>query len=872
MFQHGTTKRHREHRTSDHRGPQTPPRHRLNWAAMDALESRLLLTTYSVTTTANSGAGSLRRAINDANGNAGADIIEFHIPGGGLHTIALTSELPSVTDPVFIDGSTNSPTFGTDHTPVVQLDGAGAGAGADGLDLATGSDFSTIKGLIVSNFKGNGILVESNNNQILSNYVGTADGTTATPNKVGVMLEHGAFMEEHGTFNHIGGTNPGDGNLISGNKSYGIYINGDVTTGHGSNVIQGNLIGTDRTGMAALPNKSHGVYILSSANNLIGGTDTGARNIISGNGVNGIDIDLSSSFAVIQGNYIGVNITGTAALANVNDGIFLGATSGDATIGGPTPGAGNVISGNGDTGVLLSPAPTSVVQGNFIGTDLTGNNAVPNKIGVDAICPGCTIGGSDAGDGNIISGNKESGVIVDGLDGVYGSEITVSGNKIGVGANDSAVPNGGSGVVAMKGAHNSLIGGVTAGARNIISGNKGDGILINGDFNLFITGQISQVTQDMTVQGNYIGVDPSGLIAVPNGANGVGVANGTFGNIIGGTAPGAGNLISGNKRSGVVILGAKTTGNFVEGNYIGTDPTGTSAIPNRLGVVLQSATNQNTVGGTDAGAGNLISGNKLNGVVLVGQGVSQNTVSGNRIGTDASGTQALANGAAGVLIKSAANQNTIGGSSDKAGNTIAFNKGAGVVVLTKDTVGETIRNNSIFSNGRLGIDLNGDGVSPNDPTDGDAGPNRLQNFPELSSATTSGAGTTVGGALHSKANTEFTIDFYANAAADPSGFGEGQTPIGSIVVTTDNSGLANFSASGLAAVAAGSFISATATNNNTGDTSEFSKDLSATTVVNGAAPAPASVGSLFANVRVDIGKPLSASDLDLFNSGAGASQ
>jgi hypothetical protein len=279
-------------------------------------------------------------------------------------------------------------------------------------------------------------------------------------------------------------------------------------------------------------------------------------------------------------------------------------------------------------------------------------------------------------------------------------------------------------------------------------------------------------------------------------------------------ATGAGNVISGNGLYGVRLIGG--SGNRVQGNLIGTDVTGTRALGNgTFGVTIESGLD-NLIGGATPGARNVISANGTGVAVLV----NQTSVQGNLIGTDVTGSAALGNGI-GVLITGS--NNTIGGTAAGEGNTIAFNTGAGVSVEGEGTggSGNRIRGNSIHSNGGLGIDLGGDGVTPNDPVDTDSGPNNLQNFPVLSRAL-AGATTRLAGTLKAQPNTTFTLDFYASAVADPSGFGEGQRYLGSTVVTTDASSTARFDVVLAAPTVLGEVVAATATDP-TGNTSEFSR-------------------------------------------------
>jgi hypothetical protein len=252
------------------------------------------------------------------------------------------------------------------------------------------------------------------------------------------------------------------------------------------------------------------------------------------------------------------------------------------------------------------------------------------------------------------------------------------------------------------------------------------------------------------------------------------------------------------------------SGNRVEGNFIGTDPTGTQDLGNRFGVSIAPSAD-NTVGGATPEVRNLISGNGLDGVVIGGSASTGNEVIGNLIGTDASGTGALGNSGRGV--SDGGFDNAIGGAEPGTANTIAFNGENGVVVHDGIT-GESILGNSIFSNGSLGIDLGDDGRTVNDFADLDEGANDLQNFPVLSQATTRRSSTIIGGKLASTPSQTFTIQFFSN----PRGDAEGKTFLGAKCVTTDARGNASFS---FRARRVAGIITATATNAD-GSTSEFS--------------------------------------------------
>ena len=311
------------------------------------------------------------------------------------------------------------------------------------------------------------------------------------------------------------------------------------------------------------------------------------------------------------------------------------------------------------------------------------------------------------------------------------------------------------------------------------------------------------------VQGNFIGTDVTGTAALSNRYSGVRVLEGRY-NTIGGTTTGARNVISANGGCGIRIAFAWARGNAVQGNFIGTDVTGTVALGNGAGVEIFNA-DASAIGGT-TGVRNVISGNGGYGIRIYGSGYWRigTVVQGNFIGTDVTGTGDVGNGGHGVEI-SGGFGHTIGGTTGGAGNIIAFNGGDGVTDR-----GLGILSNSIFSNAGLGIDLGPDGVTPNDPGDSD----NVQNFPVLTSATS--GSTTVEGTLNSTLNTEFRLEFFANSACDPSGHGEGENFLGPTTVTTDGTGNAAFTVTFPDMVPAGQFITATATDPHD-NTSEFSQ-------------------------------------------------
>jgi len=510
--------------------------------------------TFTVTNTNDSGAGSLRQAMLDANANAGDDVITFNIPGGGVHTITPASALPGATE-VTIDGytqpgssaNTNAPDQGTNAVIVIEIDGTNTGI-----------------------TQGSAVFI-----------IGPPGGTTIR----GLAINRGH-----------------DGILIDGAP--------DVK-------VEGCFIGTDPTGEVAVGNADVGILVDTAANATIGGATPAARNVISVNALDGILIRAGSGH-VVEGNLIGTDAAGTAALPGTQTGVEVVLSASDVRIGGTTAAERNVISGNSGGGIRLrDPVTSSVVEGNFIGTDVTGTLPVGNATyGISMEGPSNTIGDA-AGNGNVVAASG-----VDGID-ISANGTIVLGNWIGTSSQLQAGP----------------------------LGNAGWGIVINGN-----------------------------------------------NSVIGGFALGQGNTIRDN---GTGFFG---------------------------GIRVQS------------GNGNAISGN------------------------------------------------------------------------------------DIWLNAGLGIDIGTIGVDANDPLDGDSGPNNMQNFPIITSAVQVANGTEVQGVLHAAASTTYRLEFFGNPAcsAHPQDFLQGSFPIGFTMVTASSvTGVATFD---VVVPGFGDSVTATATDP-AGNTSEFSQRM-----------------------------------------------
>jgi len=634
-----------------------------------------------VTTTADVGPGTLRGAIYYATDHPGSPV-RFNIPASdpgysnGVFNIHLTGQLPPlVANGMVIDGSTQP---GFTGPPLIVLDGLQVLPETFTSDtgLLIYSSSNQVRGISFMGFNWNGltlIYADATNNGISGCWFGLSpSGSNAAPNAYqGILIEHSA------SGNTIGGTNALAGNVLSGNSQYGIYITDSNTTG---NILLGNYIGTDARGSNAVPNALSGVLVGNGASgNVVGGTNALARNLLSGNLQYGLWVSDPT-------------------------------TSGNA------------------------------VLGNYIGTDFSGNRALANAFG---------------------------------------------------------------GVIIVNGAEQTVIGGTSVGARNVISGNTNFGLWLGG------SGTVSN-----TVQGNFFGLNAAGDGVLPNSFAGMYLLGGAQNNRV------LNNVFSGQPSEGLRLTDPGTSGNVVQGNLFGTDASGSQAVPNGYaGVTVLGGATSNTIGGVAAGARNLISGNYY-GMVLSDPGTSGNVVEGNLIGTDVTGTNALGDSFAGVDVQNGACANFIGGIAAGQGNLIAFNRGPGVVMYDAATTNDAIRGNSIFSNGDLGINFNNAGVASNH-LGFLAGPNDLQNFPIITNAFGYANSTIVAGTLNSLANHIYFIDLYRSVAADPSGYGEGQFYVGAVSVTTDGSGNAVFVLTNATGNYAGQYLAATATSE-AGDTSEFS--------------------------------------------------
>jgi CSLREA domain-containing protein len=577
----------------------------------------------------------LPEAINAVNGGSGEQTISFDLPVGETTiTPTDTNPIPEIIRDVTIDGTSQPGYAGTpivqlDGSAMVSPPGSAAG-----LTLTTdisgqgGTDGSTIRGLSITGFIGAGIDIDEPDGSVIQgNYIGVApdgatavgngnggvgldagisirssnniidgnvisgnagsgiefidgDGNRVTGNKIGTnaagdgALPNGqsGILFSDASFQTIGGTAPGDGNLISGNAENGIYLNSGFDLAPAR--FQGNTIGLAADGATALPNVGAGVLIESVLDEvvLLGGTAAGAGNVISGNDGTGVDVE-SSNDVRIQGNIIGLNAAGTAGVPNGTSEVIVHSAT-TAQIGGTTAGARNVIAGGTNGyGVLLDGTDNSLIQGNYIGTDKTGEVGLGNGDGINLVsgASGNTIGGVVAGARNVISGNNAVGVRLD----LAGSNNRILGNSIGTDKDETdLIPNDIG--IELDGTADTIIGSTSPGAGNVIGGSLDAGILV------FLGGSNSN-----TIAGNFLGTNRSDTIDLGND-DGIRFVNGSSDNNL----VGPDNVFAHNTGEGIELddgVGNRISANSFHdnggkgillngGNNGQTNPTVTSAV------------------------------------------------------------------------------------------------------------------------------------------------------------------------------------------------------------------------------------------------------------------------------------------------------
>ncbi len=553
--------------------------------------------TFLVTNTNTSGAGSLRQAILDANANNPVhDTITFDIPGVA-NTIILASPLPAITDAVTIDGTTD-PDYDSTLPPIIAISG-GALASGDGLVLDTGSDNSIIKGLVIQNFPGDGIVIRTDGNTIQTNCIGTTLGCNDNgDNNNGIVIELGA------SGNVIGGSRTslaqcdGECNVISSHRNtdaVGIWIRDAAS---GSNTITGNFIGVNWDATLSLPN-TYGIRIDDASNNIVGGPNHGGingfeDNVIAGNNQSGVQIrNATATNNKVVGNYVG-NSPNPANAGNVSNGANgIEITGSDANIiGTALAGEQNTITGNGGDGIFLSNASNNSITSNRIGTNPAGTGVIQDSTLTDVLNVGDGVHileGSGASTDNNIIGN------IIGLNGANGIEIdgggntgnSIQGNRIGIGIDGSTdLGNSDFGIsltAAASATMSTIVGtatktdGACDNGCNIVSYNGAPGIFLGS-------------SDGNTIQGNYIGVQADGTTAATNSGDGISIVDSNS-NTVGGTNTTEGacdnacNVIAHNRGDGVSVAapgGVAAHLNRILGNSIFNNSQGINLVPSTV--------------------------------------------------------------------------------------------------------------------------------------------------------------------------------------------------------------------------------------------------------------------------------------------------
>ncbi|MFI5380620.1 MAG: beta strand repeat-containing protein, partial [Tepidisphaerales bacterium] len=810
-------------------------RRRRLFALPELLEGRVLMSTYTVTSIADSGDGSLRAAILAANANPGADTIDFAV-GSGTQHISLASALPAITDSVTIDGTTQGGT-GYVGAPLIWIDANGSAG--NGLTLTSGN--STIEGLAITGFK-HGAAIELDGpggNTVQNNYLGLPpsgvlpEGQNQNTNNldgINILFSDGNFVI---------------GNVISENGQDGVFVDGD------NNTIQGNKIGTrvDGTGIltssgysAVTGNGHDGILVQSGLNTVIGGDTEAERNIISGNSSDGVEFANASSadsFAdsLVKGNYIGVDVSGAIALGNSGNDVEV--TGNPNASNGQLNFVGNTISGSGGDGIRLNDGANNVfIRGNYIGVDSTGAitlgaNGNPlgnygNGISILGSASNNTIGGTTADDRNIISGNRGDGVsTTDNMIWPTGTGNSILGNYIGTDINGIYA------LVNIAGAGNGV---TSAGDRlvikgNLISGNNGFGVELDGNGNI--------------VQDNHIGTQADGIHALGNQSAGVmiGYNNPGSGNQIGGVDHG--NVIAFNNGDGVAVFDG--TANAIQCNAIYANFTSGQALGGYVFFDTSDNTDTNNNGVFDVNNGEIgVNGATitLTGTDDLGRSISLTTLSG------LDGSYSFTGLRLGIytLTETPPQGLDVSAGIDTAGlpDATAGIRTISNLVLTGKVNPDNNNFAELLPNGQtppansgapgdatlpvvtpvpsIGIDLGYNGVTLNgSKAHGPSSPNLYQNFPVITSVITQGNTTTLQATLNGALGGE-TVDFYTSPNADPTGYGQGQLYLGS--ATVEANGTCTLL---LTNVPAGqNFFTATATD--AGNTSEFSAAVPSFTV------------------------------------------
>jgi parallel beta-helix repeat protein len=640
----------------------TPTRRRSAAPVVDLLEPRVVLSTFLVTNLNDSGAGSFRQAIVEADRQSGSSTIDFGV-SGTIHVGR--SSLPAITRPLTIDGTT-APTY--QDSPVLTVDFQGT----KGLQFAAGSNGSSLLSLSIVGAGGAGVTLCSSFNTLQGNEIGVLpDGLTVDGNK-----GDGLRMNSKSDDNLI------VSNVISGNAGNGIGVYGGDT-----NTIAMNSIGTNAAGTAALANGQNGILLTQGASgNTIGGSASGGNNptqsvfvrppqgnLISGNQGDGVFITGKATKNTLSGNFIGTSASGNSAIGNRLDGVAIVGANGNQLIGCTLTDSPfvyyNVLSGNGGNGLRITNSNNTTVHANFMGVGADNGTLVAN--GGDGLLVSGTSKQTQVGGviplGNVIAGNDRNGIEVKDKASGFTSFNTFAGIYAFLGA----APNQLDGILVTSTGGNNLI------RTCIVSGNLGNGIEIGGN------------ASGVQVTDTAVGTSTNIQSAIPNGGSGIVITGTAHNNFIGGLQPSVEKQVdvSSNQGYGINVIG-KAHDNRIANANIGSGDFGINALGNTLGgIYLGSGTSKITIGGKTSEFQASIVDNLGAGITI--QGSSQALIQGSTISR---------NHGDGILLRTTRNSK-IGGIKPALGNQIVGNTGYGINQQGRNP-GTVVVGNTVVGNGQ----------------------------------------------------------------------------------------------------------------------------------------------------------------------------
>lgn len=727
-------------------------------------------------------------------------------------------------------------------------------------DVTVGGNSASRRNVISGNLSRGLYFFFASECTISGNYIGTdKTGRFAIPNGTGINLFSSTCT--------IGGATAAEGNVISGNTGIGLLL--DLS----NHVVENNLFGVGADGLTALPNRRgiecnngfnlSGVGGHRIANNVLANHSTdGLRFFASTVPINGVSI-LGNSIHSNAGR--GINLTGTDTIPDNDAGdsddggnrlqnfpvltsAIVGATTttilgtlqseastsyrieffanpGQAREGRRLLGFQNLTTDAAGNGTINAALAALAYSGEFV-TATASRNAVPLDTSEFSVAIPVTVtvftvtNTNDSGAGSlrqaIIDANASAdpNAIVFQIPPVnstvrtiaLSSALPVITQPVNLRGLTQGTPGASSPRIVLSGT------GAGAGSHGLnVTADRCriEGLVINGFAG---SGILLNTSNFSTVVGNRIGTNSTGTAAVGNGGDGLTLTSSSQVTV-------SGNLLSGNTGAGLRVTSGSNQ--IIQDNLVGVDIRQLSPLANAGGGMLFTNSGSNLIGGSSS-TRNVIGGNGVVGLGFSGSPSTANRILANVIGTNDGGTATNLGNAVGVLFGALVANNLFGGTGTGEGNTVARNTGQGIFLSGTAGIGNRLLGNVIRDNGQLAIDLNGDGVTANDATDADSGPNGLQNFPVLTAAESYFAGLTVRGTLTTAANLVHRLEFFASAACDGSGNGGGAMFVGRLDVTTDAAGTVTFNQTFPVSLPVGQVVTATATRLSTGDTSEFS--------------------------------------------------